>query len=41
MVPVKLTSQTVVQVGSSAEPPKSTKSRSPFAAVNLAVPERC
>ena len=41
MVPVvKLTSQIVVQVGSSAEPPKSTKSRSPFAALNLAVPEK-
>jgi hypothetical protein len=40
MVPVKLTSQVVVQVGSSAEPPKSTKSRSPFDALNLAVPEK-
>ena len=41
IVPVKLTSQTpvVVQVRSSAEPSKSTKSRSPFDALNVAVPE--
>lgn len=41
MLPVKLTSQlsVVVQVGSSAEPSKGTKSRSPFDALNVAVPE--
>ena len=39
MVPVKLTPQVVLQAGSSAEPPKCTRSRSPFAAVNVAVPE--